>query len=78
MPASSDTAPEFRPVFSSCVSELAYDGKRSVLIVRFNKGTEYEYEGVPADLAEQISNAPSVGEALTQWVKPSYAVRRVG
>ena len=65
-------------VYSSMISEVGYDGDRSVLTIRFlNNGALWEYDGVDEGTAQALANAPSVGQMFLSEVKPAYAGRRV-
>lgn len=62
-------------VFSSNVDQVGYDADTSELYVQWVKGRTSVYSGVDAELAKQIANAPSVGGALNEFIKPFYAHR---
>lgn len=64
-------------VYSSNVSEVGYDDESHDLIVIFNNGTRYAYEGVPEELAHQLSLAPSVGSMLNTEIKGYYKFRKL-
>ena len=70
--------PEPISVFSSCVSTIAYDEEMGELIVEYNNGRTYHYEGVTPDVARNVINAPSVGEALARSVKGKFGHRKRG
>ena len=61
---------------SSCVSAMAYDEKTSTLLIRYNNGREYAYEGVPAASVRSLRTSPSIGQSLSDWVKPHYPTTR--
>ena len=65
-------------VFSSCVSTIAYDEEMSELIVEYSNGRTYHYDGVTPDVARNVINAPSVGEALARSVKGKFGYRKRG
>lgn len=66
-----------RTVYSSMVSEVAYDDERQALRVTFVRGKTAEYAGVPEDKALELANAPSVGNYLNTEIKPYYQFRYV-
>ena len=67
-----------KSVFSSNVSEVAYDSDNSELLITWVKGGRTSaYEGVPEGLADQLSKAPSVGGMLNSDIKPYYRHRYV-
>lgn len=59
-------------VFSSHVSEVGYDAEAEQLHVKFTNGKHAVYESVPADVAARVTEAPSIGMALHQFVKGKY------
>jgi hypothetical protein len=63
---------------SSNIESWEYDSGRKILRVVFRSGAVYEYEGVPADVAEEGEDAPSAGAWLAELVKGRYEYRRVG
>ena len=65
---------QMRKVFSSSVNEIGHDPESNALFVTWTSGKTSVYEGVPADIAKQVMNAPSVGTAL-QAVKANYPHR---
>ena len=66
-----------KAVFSTMVQEVGYDEERQEMTVTFNSGAVYAYQGVPEELAVQLSNAPSVGQMLNSEIKASYPAKRV-
>ena len=61
-------------VFSSTVSEVGYDSDTSELLVTWSKsGKTSAYQGVPEDVALNLANAPSVGQAINAEIKPYYS-----
>ena len=64
---------QMRNVFSQTVNAIGHDPADNSLYVTWKNGKTSVYEGVPADLADQVMNAPSVGSAVLSMVKPSYA-----
>jgi hypothetical protein len=62
---------EMREVYSSAVQEIGYeDGK--LVVVWKRTGKTSTYTGVPPDLARQVMNAPSIGQALRESVQGVY------
>ncbi len=66
-----------KPVYSSNVQEVGYDSETKELLITWVKGKRSVYEGVPEELAIDLSNAPSVGTMLNTEIKPFYAHRYV-
>ena len=64
-----------KSVYSSNVESVGYDSEAKELVVTWKKGKRSIYAGVPEELAEQLSNAPSVGSMLNEEIKPYYAHR---
>jgi hypothetical protein len=64
-----------KAVYSSMVSEIGYDDEAEELVVRWARGKESGYKGVPEDVAIECANAPSVGEYINSEIKPSYPHR---
>lgn len=64
-------------VFSSNVSEVAYDDETQDMTVTFQKGQRYVYSKVPEDVARNLANAPSVGSMLRSEIQTNYSYRRV-
>ena len=73
--------PEMKPVFSSLVQSVGYDPESQELSVRYKPskkrpdGALCIYSGVPPDLGNSILNAHSVGSAINETIKGSYAFR---
>ena len=65
-----------KSVYSSNVSEIGYDDETGEMLVTWSKsGKVSAYAGVPEDVAEACSVAPSVGSFLNSEVKPFYQHR---
>ena len=63
-------------VFSSMVSEVAYDPAKQELMVTWAKsGKVSVYSGVPEGTALDLSNAPSVGFFINSEIKPYFGHR---
>jgi hypothetical protein len=70
---------EYQAVSSTSVAAVAYDVASSTLGVRFLKGGEYHYYGVPQEVHEGIFGSSSVGSYIDQYVKKAgYAFAKVG
>lgn len=68
----------WKSVFSSNANEIGYDDENETLYVKWARGGKTSaYQGVPASLALEVSNAPSVGSALNDLIKPVYPHRYV-
>lgn len=66
------------PVESSNIEAIGYDAASQRMGVRFKRGAEYHYEGVPPKVAESILTAKSVGSAVhANLVKGEFKYARV-
>lgn len=65
-------------VYSSTVQNVSYDDETKDLFVTFQKGAKYVYRNVPAELATNLANAPSVGSMLRNEIEKYYSYARVG
>lgn len=59
-------------VDSSAVELLRYDHDREVLIVTYAGGADYEYAGVPFEIATAAAAAESVGRYVNTNIKGEY------
>lgn len=67
-----------RSVFSSMVSEVGYDSDAKEMLVTWAKSRKQSaYEGVPEDVADTCSRAPSVGQFINEQIKGFYPHRYV-
>jgi len=66
-----------RSVFSTMVQEIAYDSDSQEMSVTWNSGRTSVYSDVPEDVALGVANAPSVGQAMNQEIKPNYGHRYI-
>ena len=64
-----------KDVYSSNVSTVGYDPETLDLTITWTNGKRSIYSGVPAELADQLAVASSVGSMLNAEVKPYYAHR---
>lgn len=67
--------PDMRAVYSDSIAAIGHDPQTNELFVQWKgdkKSRTSVYSDVPAELARQVSNAPSVGQALHQLVKANY------
>ena len=71
---------EMRQPFSDTVAEIGYNADTSELVVKWKDVREGKpdtsvYAGVTPEIAKQVMNAPSVGSAIHQFIKPKHAHR---
>lgn len=66
---------EMKSVLSANVSEIGYDDATSELVVRWNNGKTSIYSGVSPELAREVSNSWSIGQALNERIKGRYGHR---
>ena len=64
-------------VLSSHVASVGYDEATNDLLVEWKNGKTSAYAGVPEDLAQQVANAPSVGQMIHGLIKNNYPHRYV-
>jgi len=67
---------DLQRVKSSNIEAVGHEGE--MLVVRFRGGATYEYEAVPAAVADELLRSKSVGSAFDRLVrKASYKYRKV-
>jgi hypothetical protein len=65
-------------VSSSNVASVGYDAATRTLAVEFSNGGVYEYDDVPADVADALMQSGSVGRAFHATIKSGgYSARKV-
>lgn len=64
--------PDMKQVYSSHIEAIGYDPDTAELHVQFKAGKKAAYADVPADIAQQVMNATSIGSALNLLVKNVY------
>jgi len=64
---------DWTDVSSSAITAVGYDPETLDLTVRFTRGTEYTYSGVPADVVGLLLAAESVGKAFGTLIKGVYS-----
>lgn len=62
-------------VYSTNVAQVGYDEATKSLIIHWVKGRISAYEGVPEELALELSKAPSVGSMLSTEIKGKFPHR---
>jgi hypothetical protein len=67
--------PVMRSVFSSHVNRVGHDPETGDLHVEWDNGKTSIYSGVPPALADDVSNAWSVGKALHGQIKGKFPHR---
>lgn len=70
-----DAPPPMRSVYSSFVTHIGYDPLTQFFYVAYKNGQRVAYGGVPADVADSIMKAPSIGEALHMHVRGKFQFR---
>jgi KTSC domain len=67
-----------RMVSSEMATEVGYDSDTGEMLVTWKKtGKVTAYAGVPEDVADQCSRAPSVGQFINTQIKGFYSHRYV-
>ena len=57
---------------STSIQALQYDETTKVLQIRFARGSEYQYEGVPADVVTGLAHASSPGRYFRANIAGAY------
>ena len=65
-----------QPVESACIASVGYDANSLTLEVQFNKGTVYQYLGVPPSTHTSLVTAASIGKYLNSQIKGRHAFQR--
>lgn len=68
--------PRMHPVESSAVAGIGYDAEAEKAYVKYLGGGLYAYEGVPADVFEELADAKSKGTFVNAVIK-EYPAREV-
>jgi hypothetical protein len=61
--------PKMHPVESSAVAKIGYDAEAEEAYVEYVGDGLYVYEGVPADVFEELANADSKGTFVNAVIK---------
>lgn len=61
-----------KPITSSMVEGIGHDPFSSTLAVRFRGGKTYHYEGVPTEIANQLTAAESAGQFIARHIRNHY------
>lgn len=67
-----------KPVSSSNLRSVGYDGKAMVLEIEFRNGSVYQYFAVPLAIYEGLIRAQSKGRYFNQYILPRFPYQRVG
>ncbi|RYC50381.1 KTSC domain-containing protein [Flagellimonas olearia] len=59
-------------VNSSNLASVGYDADNEILEVEFNNGGVYQYFDVPAEIYEDLMNAPSHGQYFSANIRNDY------
>lgn len=62
---------------SSVVKEHDYDAAKKKLTIKFSNGSIYKYQDVPANIAQGLETATSVGQYFNEHIKDKYAFDQV-
>ena len=65
------------PVYSEMAQAVGYDAETHDLIITWKNGKRSAYNGVPEDVALDLSKAPSVGSMINSTIKPNYPHRYI-
>lgn len=74
---------EMKQPFSDTVASIGFDAETSELVVDWKDVKEGKpgrsvYVGVTPEIARQVMNAPSVGSAIHNFIKPQHQHRYGG
>lgn len=64
-------------VFSSHIDQVGYDPETFELQVVYKTGKSVIYSNVPANVGRDVTEAPSIGDAMHQFVRNRYPFRYV-
>ena len=67
-----------KSVFSSNVESIGFNSDTGEMTVRWTTGKVSAYQGVPEDLADEISRSYSVGSMIASEIKGKFSHRYVG
>ena len=59
------------------VSTVGYDSDNQEMIIYWSNGKGTAYAGVPEDVADECSRAPSVGQYVNTEIKGRYSYRNL-
>jgi KTSC domain len=68
---------KMQPVESSNIRSIGHDAESNTLRVEFKNGGTYEYDGVPAEVHDDLIDAPSKGQHLHKHIRGMYPAKRV-
>ena len=67
-----------KPVTSSRIAKIGYDGASRTLAVQFNKSAfVYHYQDVPPETWQKFSEAPSIGVAFSQMILNKFTTEKL-
>lgn len=66
---------EMKPVFSSHIAAIGYDPDAQILFVDYQNGNHGAYGDVPADVARDVMQAPSIGSAIHRQVRNRFGFK---
>lgn len=62
---------------SKQIAAIGYDSAAKILQVQFHSGGVYQYEDVPADMADAFAKSDSKGRFLSTHIKDRHPYRKV-
>ena len=66
-----------KPVVSSDIRSVGYDGESNALEIEFHSGGIYQYYSVSKAIYEALMNAPSHGKYFHAHIKDTFRYRRI-
>lgn len=70
-------AEKITQVVSSNIASVTYNDETKYLVIEFNSGAQYRYEGVEQEVHDALISAPSVGKHFNNFIKDVYPAERI-
>ena len=64
-------------VYSTMIKSVSYAPMQKTLIVKYNSGDAYKYDGIKATVFEELREAPSKGKFLHAYVIGTYKFKKL-
>lgn len=65
---------ELKPVESSNIAAVGYDGSTQTLIIRFHNGAEYSYNPVTEEAKNNLLAAESIGAYFNKHIRTNKGI----
>lgn len=63
---------DFRPVYSSYITEIGHNSETNEMVVKYKKGKPSLYSDVPFEKYQVIAQSPSVGQAVHDIIRGQH------